>query len=621
MADTTITLYGATGVATVTPRFDFPSGTVKVYVEDIYVKDLTSTVHDSIALAVGEKLQFVCSDWNVITRIDLNTDKISGDISSWTLPTALTYFRVDNTSVSGDISGWVLPAALQYFYVSATSVSGDISGWSLPSTLLDFYANVTSVSGNISGWSLPSGLVNFRIYNTSVTGNISGWTLPSTLTNIYMYNTTVSGDISGWSLPSGLMYFRMDYTSVSGDISDWVLPSGLIYYYIGNTSVSGDISGWVLPSGLLHFYINTTSVSGDISEWVLPSTMINFYVNATSVSGDISGWVLPSTLVLFYVNNSSVSGDITGWVLPSGLVNFFVNTTSLSGNISGWELPSTLAYFYAYSTSISGNVSNLVLPSTLQYFLMNNSSVDYDSSSSGRMRRRGAFAYLTTAFVKLDLDDCNLTYQQVDNVLADCVLSNSLNNTVEVGGSNNKPPTIEGLISKAILEARGWLVNVKAGRSIPMYRREPGELWVAATNGGVSVKVYSRGELDSLVVDDSDLTNAFTNQEYTDVAMDDETRVAQTSSGKYAAFLFKDKQTQQESLLVTWQGQTDIIPSQSTVYLQVYNRTTGLWETLDSDSTTEADTDFELVGNINTNLDDYFDTSMWVSCRVYQEAK
>ena len=123
MADVTLTLYGATGVSTVTPRFDFTSGTVKVYVEEGYVKDLTSGVEDSIALAVGEKLEYVCSNWDAITRIDINSDKVSGDISGWVLPATLTYFYVYSTGVSGDISGWVLPATLRYFYVSTTSVS------------------------------------------------------------------------------------------------------------------------------------------------------------------------------------------------------------------------------------------------------------------------------------------------------------------------------------------------------------------------------------------------------------------------------------------------------------------------------------------------------------------
>ena len=207
MADTTITLYGATGVATVTPRFDFTAGTVKVEVDDVYIKDLTTGVEDSIALTVGQKLEYIASDWDSITRIDINGDKVSGDIS-------------------------------------------------------------------------------------------------------------------------------------------------------------------------------------------------------------------------------------------------------------GWTLPSTLAYFYVQSTKIS-----------------------YDSSRSGRMRRRGAFTGITDTLAKIDFDDCKLNYNQVDNILADLVTCLATNNQLDLAG-DNAAPTIHGLASKAILEQRGWTINIRAGRSIPMFQREPIELWTAAMSGG-----------------------------------------------------------------------------------------------------------------------------------------
>lgn len=100
MADTTITLYGAAGCTAVTPLFNFSAGTVKVYIEDVYIKDLTSNVVDNIALTVGQKLQYTCSNWNSVTKIDIHNDKVSGDISGWTLPSSLVNFYVNNTSVS-----------------------------------------------------------------------------------------------------------------------------------------------------------------------------------------------------------------------------------------------------------------------------------------------------------------------------------------------------------------------------------------------------------------------------------------------------------------------------------------------------------------------------------------
>jgi hypothetical protein len=124
-----------------------------------------------------------------------------------------------------------------------------------------------------------------------------------------------------------------------------------------------------------------------------------------------------------------------------------------------------------------------------------------------------------------------------------------------------------------------------------------------------------------LPANDADLENAFTSQEYTDVYTDDGVRVAQTALDEFAIFEWKDQNTNNtDQIDVQWNGQTDRAPSASTVYLQIYNRNSTTWETLDSDNTTGADTDFDLTGTQAVNLSDYYDASNWISCRVYQEA-
>jgi len=116
------------------------------------------------------------------------------------------------------------------------------------------------------------------------------------------------------------------------------------------------------------------------------------------------------------------------------------------------------------------------------------------------------------------------------------------------------------------------------------------------------------------------LENAFSDSDYDDVETDNAVRVSQSATGEYSAFLFKDKNTSQQQINVTWNGQTDRAPSDSTVYLQIYNRDTTSWETIDSDDATGADTDFDLEGEVSADLGDYFDANFEIACRVYQEA-
>ena len=125
----------------------------------------------------------------------------------------------------------------------------------------------------------------------------------------------------------------------------------------------------------------------------------------------------------------------------------------------------------------------------------------------------------------------------------------------------------------------------------------------------------------ALPANDADLETAFNTADYVTVATDDGNRVDQTAQGQFGLFLFKDDDTAGTNnvAIVTWDGQYTLAPSAQTVYLQVYNRNSTTWETLDSDSATAANTDFNLTGTIN-GLADYKDGNGWIACRVYQEA-
>ena len=130
---------------------------------------------------------------------------------------------------------------------------------------------------------------------------------------------------------------------------------------------------------------------------------------------------------------------------------------------------------------------------------------------------------------------------------------------------------------------------------------------------------YSRGNYAALPSDDTDLEFIFNGNEYQDVKYEDNVYVAQTAYTQNAVFLFKKQFTDDVSApTATWIGRTTLAPSSSTVYLQVYNRTSGLWETVDSDNTTAADTKFTLTAVISHGLSNYFDINNFIAFRVYQ---
>ena len=123
----------------------------------------------------------------------------------------------------------------------------------------------------------------------------------------------------------------------------------------------------------------------------------------------------------------------------------------------------------------------------------------------------------------------------------------------------------------------------------------------------------------ALPADDTNLETVFTGQDYYDVATEDNVFVDLITTAEYAIFEFKD-----QSIDATLKAspycvlKSSLATTESTAYLQIYNRTSGLWETITSNSTTAANTKFTLTGTFSGNPADYYDGSFWASCRVYQ---
>jgi len=103
-----------------------------------------------------------------------------------------------------------------------------------------------------------------------------------------------------------------------------------------------------------------------------------------------------------------------------------------------------------------------------------------------------------------------------------------------------------------------------------------------------------------------------------DVVADDGTRVSQSANGQYAIFQFKEYVVG-NSCVITWDGQSNMSfgNTDQAVYLQIYNRNTSLWETIEALDQGVPDSDVTLQHNM-VDLTNYKDANSVVSCRVYQ---
>jgi len=121
-----------------------------------------------------------------------------------------------------------------------------------------------------------------------------------------------------------------------------------------------------------------------------------------------------------------------------------------------------------------------------------------------------------------------------------------------------------------------------------------------------------------LPTNDNDLATTYTEQDETDVATKNDVRVGQGGTSGFNIHLFKNFVGAQTSCQLECELQSTIAPTASTVRLAIYNRNTTLWDIVDFDNTSAANTDFILLFTVS-DLTDYKDASNVISCRVYQE--
>lgn len=133
--------------------------------------------------------------------------------------------------------------------------------------------------------------------------------------------------------------------------------------------------------------------------------------------------------------------------------------------------------------------------------------------------------------------------------------------------------------------------------------------------------LYTRGAYGSLPSDSGDLITAYTDADKTNVATVDGIMVSQSASSQYAIHEFKNDASGKSTCTVTWTGQNSMGNTAGyPTILEIYNTNTNLWEELDRDTSTVADTNFTLSFPILSGLDNYKDTNGIITCRVYQSS-
>lgn len=131
--------------------------------------------------------------------------------------------------------------------------------------------------------------------------------------------------------------------------------------------------------------------------------------------------------------------------------------------------------------------------------------------------------------------------------------------------------------------------------------------------------LYSRGNESILPVNTDNLNTLYTEAEEIIVSTSDSIYIDQTGSNTYLLHQFKAFVGNESFCTLYWKGKSELAPSTSLIALQIFNVTSNVWETIDSNNSGQADVDIELQDTI-VDLTNYKDANSVISCRVYQLA-
>jgi hypothetical protein len=339
--------------------------------------------------------------------------------------------------------------------------------------------------------------------------------------------------------------------------------------------------------------------------WIKPATTDDHYFCgfATSEAGNVKGldsYASGADCVLYARFNGLTPLTITSdQTFPTGSWTFFAVVVDITNSLLKVWINGTKKEVAITAGNPVSAGTNFALGRLGEYANYYNGAVD-------------DFAIFNRALTDAEITD----HYNGDDGAGSASASPSISPSVSVSLSPSPSPSVSVSLSPSISESASPSVSASASISLSPSLSASLSPSLSPSEG---YQVYTKGDYAGLPADDTDLENAYTEQQETDVATSNDVRVGQTGTLQYMIHQYKDFVGDESYCTIEWEGQTSLAPSSSTVYLQIYNRNTSEWVTVDSDDFSSVDTDFVLTANI-PDLTDYKDGAGIISCRVYQLA-
>lgn len=130
---------------------------------------------------------------------------------------------------------------------------------------------------------------------------------------------------------------------------------------------------------------------------------------------------------------------------------------------------------------------------------------------------------------------------------------------------------------------------------------------------------YSRGNYAVLPTNTNDLETLYTEGEEITVENQDGQLVGQEGALEYMVHLFKVFVGENTYAQIECVAESDLAPSMSSIYLEIFNWGSVQWEIIDSNNTSSANEPFTFF-KTSEDITNYKDATQVMTCRIYQLA-
>lgn len=491
--------FTATITKTISPRFVFTACTVEAYVNGSLVHTFVSDAAASISVTAGDTVEYIFSNFNGVTLIDIANDDLSGDWTGVVLPTALTHLFIRFNSFIGDMAAITLPNTLITLDVRNNSgLTGDWTNKVWSSVLSSLQLSNCDFTGDAATWNMPTGMRFIQIEGNSFTyESTSGFfsTLPQNLSNaadaIELQDNSLtqahidniledlgtsgvtgkqarmagnnaspsldgSDDLTllqrrGWFVDINIQAFRWCVTagSTTPITPRFFFSSGSIVARVNNvlqhTFTSGVSASIAVSSG--------DTVDFECTEW---NTITNISVADDGFSGDQTGMQWPTDCNTLFLQGNAFTGTVDRWVLADDLDTIAMGPSSISGDIAN-KLGSSIRRMFLSSNDLSGDLGIVTThSSTWSIALLDGNEFSYSSTG-------GIFSTWPSSLPSVNLTNNNLTQSEVDNVFADCDTSGQTSKTLSIGGSNSSPTNGSNNTNlRNLIDNKSWTITFTA---------------------------------------------------------------------------------------------------------------------------------------------------------------